>query len=142
MEWSRNGQLDGDRLVVLADGARYGTAQEMTWGHTPVGQVRAGKSYKTTRLIYQPAYVRTITDGHELCLVTARTRSRIQEAEKRLLCRASGLSLRSRLRSPDIQRVLSVEPLLLGVETYTYPSWHVGISQLQAACASFSITGC
>lgn len=39
-------------------------------------------SRETMLLIYHPAYVRTITYGHELCVVTARTRSWIQEAEK------------------------------------------------------------
>ncbi|KAK0153876.1 hypothetical protein N1851_004048 [Merluccius polli] len=60
-------------------------------------------------------YVPNLTYGHELWVVTERTRSRIQAAEMTFLCRVAGLSLRDRVRSLDIRRELRIE-LLLRVE--------------------------
>ena len=55
--------------------------------------------------IYRSIYVPTLTDGHELWVMSERTRSRIQVAEMSfLLRRVSGLSLRDRVRSSDIRR--------------------------------------
>ena len=60
---------------------------------------------------------KTLTAGHELWVMTERTRSRIQVAEMSfLLRRVSGLSLRDRVRSSDIREGLRVEPLLLHME--------------------------
>ena len=57
-----------------------------------------------------------LTYGHELWVVTERTRSRIQEAEMGFHRRVSGLSLRDRVRSSVIREGLGVEPLLLHIE--------------------------
>ncbi|XP_061647372.1 uncharacterized protein LOC133486367 [Phyllopteryx taeniolatus] len=66
--------------------------------------------------IYRSIYVPTLTYGHELWVVTERTRSRIQAAEMSFLRRVSGLSLRGRVRSSVIREDLRVEPLLLHIE--------------------------
>ncbi len=47
-------------------------------------------------------YVPTLTYGHELWVVTERTRLQVQAAEMSFLCRVAGLSLRDRVRSSDI----------------------------------------
>ena len=57
-----------------------------------------------------------LTYGHELWVVTERTRLRIQAAEMGFLHRMSGLSLRDRVRSSVIRGGLGVEPLLLCIE--------------------------
>uniref|UniRef100_A0A8C4X372 Uncharacterized protein n=1 Tax=Erpetoichthys calabaricus TaxID=27687 RepID=A0A8C4X372_ERPCA len=57
--------------------------------------------------IYQSIYVPTLTYGHELWVVTERTRSRIQAAE---------MSFLRRVRSSVIREGLRVEPLLLRIE--------------------------
>jgi len=61
--------------------------------------------------------VPTLTYGHELWVVTERTRLRIQAAEMGFLCRVSGLSLRDRVRSSVIWEGLGVGLLLLSIET-------------------------
>ena len=61
-------------------------------------------------------FVPTLTYGHELWVVTQRTRSQIQEAEMGFLHRVAGLSLGDRVRSSVIWERLKVEPLLLHVE--------------------------
>ncbi|KAK0146243.1 DNA damage-regulated autophagy modulator protein 2 [Merluccius polli] len=66
--------------------------------------------------IYQSIYVPTLNYGHELRVVTIRTRSQIHAAKMSSLRRVAGLSLRDRVRSSDIWRELRVEPLLLHVE--------------------------
>ena len=80
--------------------------------HRPV-VVKKELSQKAKLSIYQSIYVPTLTDGHELWVVTERTRSRTQAAE---MSRVSGLSLRDRVRSTLIREGLRVEPLLLRVE--------------------------
>ena len=65
--------------------------------------------YWSVVVIYRSIYVPTLTYGHELWVVTGRTRSRIQVAEMTFLRRVAGLSLRDRVRSSDIQRELGVE---------------------------------
>ncbi|KAI3366592.1 hypothetical protein L3Q82_009277 [Scortum barcoo] len=58
--------------------------------------------------------VPTLTYGHELWVMTERTRSRIQAAENEFPpCRVAGRSLRDRVRSSVIREELGVEPLLL-----------------------------
>ena len=66
--------------------------------------------------IYWPIYVPTLTCGHELWVVTERTRSRMQAAKMSFLQSVAELSLRDRVRTSDIRRELGVEPLLLCVE--------------------------
>ena len=75
--------------------------------------VKTEMSRKAKVLIYQLSYIPTLTYGHELWIVTERTRSRIQAAEMSFLPRVVGLSLRDRVRSSDIRRELEVELLLL-----------------------------
>ncbi|KAI3351207.1 hypothetical protein L3Q82_005760 [Scortum barcoo] len=55
----------------------------------------------------------TLTYGHELWVMTERTRSRIQAAEMSFLRRVAGRSLRDRVRSSVTREELGVEPLLL-----------------------------
>ncbi|KAI3368720.1 hypothetical protein L3Q82_025415 [Scortum barcoo] len=57
-----------------------------------------------------------LTYGHELWVMTERTRSRIQAAEMSFLRRVAGRSLRDRVRSSVIREELGVEPLLLRIE--------------------------
>ena len=78
--------------------------------HRPV-IVKKELSQKAKLSIYWSIF----TYGHELWVVTERTRSRIQ-AEMGFLRRVSGLSLRDRVRSSVIREGLGVEPLLLRIE--------------------------
>uniref|UniRef100_A0A8C6LDH0 Reverse transcriptase domain-containing protein n=1 Tax=Nothobranchius furzeri TaxID=105023 RepID=A0A8C6LDH0_NOTFU len=73
-------------------------------------------SQKARLSIYRSIYVPILTYGHELWVMTERTRSRIQAAEMSFLRRVAGLSLRDRVRSSDIREGLGVEPLLLRIE--------------------------
>ncbi|TWW60956.1 hypothetical protein D4764_05G0010460 [Takifugu flavidus] len=66
--------------------------------------------------IYRSIFVPTLTYGHELWVMTKRTRSRVQAAEMSFLCRVAGLSHRDRVRSSSIREELGVEPLLLHIE--------------------------
>ncbi|XP_061625696.1 probable ATP-dependent RNA helicase DDX17 isoform X2 [Phyllopteryx taeniolatus] len=78
--------------------------------------VKKELSRKVKLSIYRSISVPTLTYGHELWVVTERTRSRIQAAEMSFLRRVSGLSLRDRVRSSVIREDLRVEPLLLHIE--------------------------
>jgi exonuclease III len=78
--------------------------------------VKRELSQKAKLSIYRSIYVPTLIYGHELWVVTERTRSRIQAAEMSFLRSVSGLSLRDRVRSSVIRGGLRVEPLLLHVE--------------------------
>ena len=49
--------------------------------------------------IYQSIFVPALTYGHELWVVTERTRLRVQAAEMSFFRRVAGLSLRDRARS-------------------------------------------
>ncbi|KAK0140999.1 hypothetical protein N1851_021987 [Merluccius polli] len=73
--------------------------------------VKRELSRKAKLSIDQSIYVPTLTYGHELWVVTERTRLRIQAAEMSFLRRVAGLSLRDRVRSSDIRRELGVQPL-------------------------------
>ena len=73
--------------------------------------VKKELSQKAKLSIYWSIYVPTLTYGHELCVVTERTRSRTKVAEMGFLRRMSGLSLRDRVRSSVIREGLGVEPL-------------------------------
>jgi hypothetical protein len=66
--------------------------------------------------IYRSIYVPTLTYGHEIWVMTERTRSRIQAAEMSFLRRVAGRTLRDRVRSSVTREELGVESLLLHVE--------------------------
>ncbi|KAA0706920.1 hypothetical protein E1301_Tti002240 [Triplophysa tibetana] len=78
--------------------------------------VKKELSRKAKLSIYRSIYVPTLTYGHELWVMTERTRSRIQAAEMSFLCRVAGRSLRDRVRSSVTWEELRVEPLLLHIE--------------------------
>ena len=64
--------------------------------------------------IYWSIFAPTLTNGHELWVVTKRTRSRVQAtAEISFLRRLAGLSLRDRVRSSAIREQLGEEHLCL-----------------------------
>ena len=78
--------------------------------------VKKELSRKAKLSIYQSIYVPTLTYGHELWVMTERTRSRVQAVEMSFLRRVAGRTLRDRVRSSVTRRELGVEPLLLHVE--------------------------
>ncbi|XP_057696067.1 uncharacterized protein LOC130918404 [Corythoichthys intestinalis] len=78
--------------------------------------VKRELSRKAKLSIYRSIYIPTLTYGHEIWVMTERTRLRIQAAEMSFLRRVAGLSLRDRVRSSVIREGLGVEPLLLHVE--------------------------
>ncbi|KAK0146656.1 putative uncharacterized transposon-derived protein F52C9.6 [Merluccius polli] len=78
--------------------------------------VKRELSRKAKLSIYQSIYVPALTYGHELWVMTERTRLRVQAAEMSFLRRVAGLSLRDRVRSSVIREELGVDPLLLRVE--------------------------
>ncbi|KAG1932899.1 hypothetical protein F2P79_020886 [Pimephales promelas] len=78
--------------------------------------VKKELSRKAKLLIYWSIYVPTLTYGHELWVMTERTRSRMQAAEMSFLHRVAGRSLRDRVRSSVTREELRVEPLLLHIE--------------------------
>ncbi|CAM4608815.1 unnamed protein product [Leuciscus chuanchicus] len=78
--------------------------------------VKKELSRKAKLSIYRSIYVPTLTYGHELWVITERTRSRIQAAEISFLRRVAGRSLRDRVRSSVTREELRVEPLLLHIE--------------------------
>ncbi|TWW56724.1 hypothetical protein D4764_08G0007110 [Takifugu flavidus] len=84
--------------------------------HRSVVVKRRELSRKAKLSIYRLIFVPTLTYGHELWVMTERTRSRVQAAEMSFLRRVAGLSLRDRVRSSAIREELGVEPLLLRVE--------------------------
>ncbi|TWW53707.1 hypothetical protein D4764_0113540, partial [Takifugu flavidus] len=78
--------------------------------------VKRELSQKAKLSIYRSIFIPTLTYGHELWVMTKRTRSHVQAAEISFLGRVAGLSLRDRMRSSAIREKLRVEPLLLRVE--------------------------
>ncbi|XP_061753818.1 retrovirus-related Pol polyprotein from type-2 retrotransposable element R2DM isoform X2 [Nerophis ophidion] len=78
--------------------------------------VKMELSQKAKLSIYRSIYVPILTFGHELWVMTERTRSRVQAAEMSFLRRVAGLSLRDRVRSSAIREELKVKPLLLHIE--------------------------
>uniref|UniRef100_A0A669C5T3 Reverse transcriptase domain-containing protein n=1 Tax=Oreochromis niloticus TaxID=8128 RepID=A0A669C5T3_ORENI len=78
--------------------------------------VKRKLSVKAKLSIYWSIYVPTLTYGHELWVVTERTRLRIQATEMGFLRRVAGLSLGDRVRSSAIREGLRVEPLLLHIK--------------------------
>uniref|UniRef100_A0A3P9I175 Reverse transcriptase domain-containing protein n=1 Tax=Oryzias latipes TaxID=8090 RepID=A0A3P9I175_ORYLA len=77
--------------------------------------VKRELSRKAKLSIYRSIYVPVLTYGHELWVMTERTRSRIQAAEMSFLRRVAGRSLRDRVRSSATRGELGVEPLLLHI---------------------------
>ncbi|XDV52909.1 hypothetical protein PO909_021551 [Leuciscus waleckii] len=65
--------------------------------------VKKELSRKAQLSIYRSIYVPTLTYGHELWVMTERTRSRIQAAEMSFLRRVAGRSLRDRCESAGAQ---------------------------------------
>uniref|UniRef100_A0A8C6Q2D3 Reverse transcriptase domain-containing protein n=1 Tax=Nothobranchius furzeri TaxID=105023 RepID=A0A8C6Q2D3_NOTFU len=65
--------------------------------------VKRELSQKARLSIYRSIYVPILTYGHELWVMTERTRLRIQAAEMSFLRRVAGLSLKDRVRSSDIR---------------------------------------
>ena len=65
--------------------------------------------------IHQSIFMPTLTYGHELWVVTERTRSRVQVVEMSFLHRVDG-GWRDRVRSSAIREELGVEPLLLRID--------------------------
>ena len=78
--------------------------------------VKRELSRKAKLSIYQSIFVPALTYGHELWVMTERTRSGVQAAEMSFLRRVAGLSLRDRVRSSVIREELGVDLLLLRVE--------------------------
>ncbi|TWW74379.1 hypothetical protein D4764_14G0003810 [Takifugu flavidus] len=78
--------------------------------------VKRELSQKAKLSIYRSIFVPTLTYGHELWVMTERTRSRVQVAEMSFLRRVAGLSLRDRVRSSAICEEHELEPLLLRIE--------------------------
>ncbi|KAK0148960.1 hypothetical protein N1851_010644 [Merluccius polli] len=75
--------------------------------------VKRELSRKAKLSIYQSIYVPALTYGHELWVITERTRSRVAEMS---FLRRVAISLRDRVRSSVIREELGVDPLLLRVE--------------------------
>ncbi|XP_061769787.1 uncharacterized protein LOC133560831 [Nerophis ophidion] len=71
---------------------------------------------KAKLAIYRSIYVPILTYGHELWVMTERTRSQVQVAEMSFLHRVSELSLRDRVKSSVLREELKVRPLLLHIE--------------------------
>lgn len=73
------------------DGVQLSWGVRVKWSVRSTGVSRTGlllkrePSQKAKPLIYQPSYDPTLTDGHELWVVTKRIRSRIQAAEMSFL---------------------------------------------------------
>ncbi|TWW69275.1 hypothetical protein D4764_18G0000810 [Takifugu flavidus] len=93
-----------------------GAASAVMWTLHRSVVVKRELSRKAKLSIYQSIFVPTLTYGHELWVMTERTRSRVQAAEMSFLRRVAGLSLRDRVRSSAIREELGVEPLLLRIE--------------------------
>ncbi|TWW77646.1 hypothetical protein D4764_12G0010360 [Takifugu flavidus] len=68
--------------------------------------VKRKLSRKAKFSIYWLIFVPTLTYGHELWVMTERTRSQVQAAEMSFLRRVTGLSLRDRVRSSAIREEL------------------------------------
>uniref|UniRef100_A0AAY5JVS7 Reverse transcriptase domain-containing protein n=1 Tax=Esox lucius TaxID=8010 RepID=A0AAY5JVS7_ESOLU len=95
---------------------RIGAASAVMWSMYRSVVVKKEVSRKAKLSIYRSIYVPTLTYGHELCVMTERTRSRIQAAEMNFIRRVAGRSLRNRVRSSVTREEHRVEPLLLHIE--------------------------
>ena len=95
---------------------RIGAVSAVLWTLRQSVVVKRELSQKTKLSIYRSIYVPTLTYGHELWVVTERTRSRIQASKMSFLHRGIRLSLRDRVSSLDLQDRLRAELLLLHVQ--------------------------
>ncbi|KAK0148831.1 Protein broad-minded [Merluccius polli] len=84
--------------------------------HGPLGLNVPRLPRYMVKALPESIFVPALTYGHELWVVTERTRSRVQAAEISFLRGVAGLSLRGRVRSSVIREELGVDPLLLRVE--------------------------
>ena len=73
-------------------------------------------SQKAKLFVYRALFVPTLNYGHEVWVMTERTRSRIQANEMTFLGRVASISLRGRVRSSVIRERLVVGPLILHLE--------------------------
>ncbi|KAK0142304.1 LanC-like protein 2 [Merluccius polli] len=105
-----------DSCILMESGLRQDVALDTLSQSTTGSTVKRELSRKAKLSIYQSIYVPALTYGHELWVMTERTRSRVQAAEMSFLRRVAGLSLRDRVRSLVIREELGVDPLLLRVE--------------------------
>ncbi len=71
--------------------------------------VKKELSCKAKLLIYQSIYVPTLTYGHELSVMTKRTRSWIESAEMSFHRRVAGRYLRDRVRSSITREEIRLE---------------------------------
>ncbi|KAK0138170.1 putative uncharacterized transposon-derived protein F52C9.6 [Merluccius polli] len=92
---------------------RIGAASAVMWTLHGSVVMKRELSRKAKLSIYQSVFVPALTYGHELWVVTKRTRSWVQTAEMSFLRRVAGLSLRDRVRSSVVREELGVDPLLL-----------------------------
>ena len=67
-------------------------------------------------LIFTTVFVSILTYGHESWVMAERVRSQVQASEIRFLQRIDGVTLFSKVRSPEIRKSLNIEPLLLRIE--------------------------
>ena len=82
------------------------------------------------QLIAQPYFFPTVTYGHEVWVMTERTRSHIRVAVAEMCFRVAGIFPRERVRSSIIRKGLRVDPLLLKLErSQPGNAWGVGIPQ-------------
>ncbi len=103
------------RMEREIDGRIGAAAAEMRSMYRSV-VVKKELSLKAKLSICRSIYVPTLTYGHELWVMTKRTRSWIQAAEMSFLRRVAGRTLRDRVRSSVTREELGVEPLLLHIE--------------------------
>ncbi|KAK0147792.1 Craniofacial development protein 2 [Merluccius polli] len=85
---------------------QIGAASAVMWTLHGSVVVKRELSQKAKLSIYQSIYVPALTYGHELWVVTERTRLGVQVAEMSFLRRVAGLSLRDRVRSSVIREEL------------------------------------
>ncbi|TWW64289.1 hypothetical protein D4764_03G0012970 [Takifugu flavidus] len=107
------------RKVVGA--SRGGNARTRWW--TPASNappvmhwsvvVKRELSQKAKLSIYRSIFVPTLTYGHELWVMTERTRSQVQAAEMSFLRRVAGLCLRDRAKQCTVNTVYSGDGVLL-----------------------------
>uniref|UniRef100_A0A8C6NNI1 Reverse transcriptase domain-containing protein n=1 Tax=Nothobranchius furzeri TaxID=105023 RepID=A0A8C6NNI1_NOTFU len=95
---------------------QIGAASALMWVVYRSVVVKRELSQMAKLSIYCSIYVPTLNYGHELWVVTERTRLQIQAVEMSFLRRVARLSLRDRVRSLVIREGLGVDPLLLHIK--------------------------
>ncbi len=104
----------------------HGFCTELPWWRGSWAERQ--NSHFTNQSTSQPSPI-----GHELWLVTERMRSQLQAVKMSFHCRVAGLSLRERVRSPDIQRELGTEPLIFGLKEASWGGSGIWLGRLQGA---------